>query len=345
MQLEFQVCVKNVSEIFLYLYAMFKKIPLLALCLILVISCEEKKPKAAPDGKVNIVTTIFPLYDFSRATAKEQANITMLTPPGSSIHSYDPSPADIKTIQTADVFLFIGGENDAWIERILSTLDTTKMKIVRLFDFVKLYEEEEKEGMQPEEKENDPILAEEREQGKLEVEYDEHIWTSPKNAVLMINAIKDALCEKDAANCEKYKENSQNYVSQIDSLSKELSQVVSSAKRKQIVVADRFPFRYLTEEYGLDYAAAFSGCSDQSDATPATIAYLINTVKNNKVPYIYHVELTNRNTAEAVAEQTGAKMLLLHSYHNVSKQDFENGITYLDLLKQNVANLKTGLLE
>jgi len=326
---------------------MFKKstIFIIALYLILTISCEEKKPKASPDGKVNVVATIFPLYDFSRAVAKEQVNITMLTPPGSSIHSYEPSPADIKNIQNSDVFLFIGGENDAWVERILSTLDTSKMKIVRLFDFVKLYEEEEKEGMQSEEKESDLLLAEEHEFGKPEVEYDEHIWTSPKNAILMINAITGALCEKDTAKCEKYKENSQNYTLQIDSLSKELSQIVSSAKRKQIIVADRFPFRYLIEEYGLDYRAAFSGCSDQSDATPATIANLINAVKNNKVPYIYHVELSNMNTAEAVAEQTGAKILLLHSYHNVSKQDFESGTTYLDLLKQNVANLKIGLLE
>jgi len=325
---------------------MFRKSLLFAisLCLILTISCEEKKPKAASDGKLNVVATIFSLYDFSRAAAKDLANITMLTPPGSSLHSYEPSPADIKNIQNADVFLYIGGENDAWIERILSTLDTTKMKIVRLFDFVKLYEEEEKEGMQPEE-ESDPLLAEAEPAGKPEVEYDEHIWTSPKNAVLMINAITSALCEKDTANCEKYKENSKSYALQIEGLSKELSQIVSSAKRKQIVVADKFPFRYLVEEYGLDYAAAFAGCSDQSDATPATIAYLINTVKKNKIPYIYHVELSNKNTAEAVAEQTGAKMLLLHSYHNISKQEFESGTTYLDLLKQNVVNLKTGLLE
>jgi zinc transport system substrate-binding protein len=313
-----------------------------ALCIILATSCEKQKTTKAANGKINVVATIFPLYDFSRATAKEQANIAMLTLPGSSIHSYEPGPADIKNIQNADIFLYIGGENDAWIERILSTLDTSKMKIVRLFDSVELYEEEEKEGMQAEE-EKDVLLIEEH--GKLEVEYDEHIWTSPKNAALMVKAIADALCVRDTSNCENYKTNSQNYISQIDELSKELSQIVNSAKRKQIVVADRFPFRYLTEEYGLDYAAAFSGCSDQSDASAATIAYLIKTVQNNKIPYIYHVELTNRNTAEAVAEQTGAKMLLLHSYHNVSKQDFENGTTYLDLLKQNAANLKTGLME
>jgi len=129
-------------------------------------------PKASSDGKINVIATIFPLYDFSRAAAKEQINLTMLTPPGSSIHSYEPSPADIKKIQNADLFLYIGGENDVWAERLLSALDTSKMKIVRLFDVVKLYEEEEKEGMQPEE--------EQEEHGKLEIEYDEHIWTSPK---------------------------------------------------------------------------------------------------------------------------------------------------------------------
>jgi zinc transport system substrate-binding protein len=298
-------------------------------------SCEKQKKEAKDfsKDKINIVATIFPLYDFARANAKGQANITMLVSPGSSMHSYEPSPADIKNIQKADVFLYIGGENDAWVNRILSTLDTSKMKIVRFFDLVKLYEEEEKEGMQKEE-----------EHGRLEIEYDEHIWTSPKNAVLMLNAITDALCEKDSANCETYRENSKNYISQIGELSAELSQIANSAKQKQIVVADRFPFRYLTEELGLDYAAAFPGCSDQSDASVATIAYLIKTVQKNKIPYIYHVELSNQNTAKAVAEQTGAKMLLLHSYHNISKQEFENGVTYLDLLRQNAANLRTGLL-
>jgi len=315
------------------------KIAIIALAALIFISCGKDKNKTpAPNGKINLVATIFPLYDFSRAVAKEQANITMLTPPGSSIHSYEPSPADIKTIQNADIFLYIGGENDVWVERILSALDTSKMKIVRLFDFVKLYEEEEKEGMQAEEEEK------EKEHGEIEIEYDEHIWTSPKNAIVMLNAITDALCGKAPQNCEDYKKNSQNYASQIDSISKELSQIVNSAKRKQIVVADRFPFRYLTEEYGLDYVAAFPGCSDQADASVATIAFLIKKVKENKIPYIYHAELSNKKTAETVAEQTGAKTLLLHSYHNVSKQDFESGITYVDLLKQNAENLKTGLL-
>jgi zinc transport system substrate-binding protein len=321
----------------------------LALLAALAMSCErqsEKKQKESgqTSGKINIVATIFPLYDFARVTVKEQANIKMLVLPGSSIHSYEPSPADMKNIHNADVFLYIGGENDAWIERILGTLDTSKMKIIRLFDVVKLYEEEKKKGMQIEQKKEE-YEKKDKEKGELEIEYDEHIWTSPKNAVLMIGAIVDAICEKDSSNCERYRENSQNYISQINELSNELSQIINSAKRKQIVVADRFPFRYLTEEYGLDYVAAFPGCSDQSDASAVTIAFLIKTVKNNKIPYIYHVELSNKNIAETVAEQTGAKMLLLHSGHNLSKQDFENGITYLDLLRQNAENLKIGFWE
>ncbi|MCL2283410.1 MAG: metal ABC transporter substrate-binding protein [Fibromonadales bacterium] len=290
---------------------------LFALFAVLAMSCDEK----TSNGKTNVVATIFPLYDFARATAKEKANITMLVAPGNSVHSFEPSPADMKKIQNADVFLYIGGENETWVKRILSALDTSKMKIVRMIDFAKLYKEEDED------------------------DYDEHIWTGPSNAISMINETANALCEKDAANCESYRENAQNYIAQISELSGELSQTVNSAKRKLIVVADRFPFRYLTEEYGLEYAAAFPGCSDQSNASAKTIASLIKTVKENKVPYIYHVELSSPKTAESVAEETGAKMLLLHSYHNLSKQDFEKGLTYLDFLRQNAKNLKTGLWE
>ncbi|MCL2101955.1 MAG: metal ABC transporter substrate-binding protein, partial [Fibromonadales bacterium] len=184
-----------------------------------------------------------------------------------------------------------------------------------------------------------------RKKGEIKVEYDEHIWTSPKNAALMLEAIAKAFCEKDSSNCENYEKNSKAYISQINELANELSQITKSAKRKKIVVADRFPFRYLTEEYGLDYAAAFAGCSDQADASVATMAFLIKAVKKENIPYIYHVELSNQNIARAIAEQTGAKMLLLHSYHNLTKQEFESGATYLSLLKQNVENLRIGLLE
>lgn len=292
----------------------------LVLCVIFAASCEKKKKENAEqisESKINVVATIFPLYDFARATAKEQANIAMLTLPGASVHTFEPSPADIKKLQKADVFLYIGGESETWVERILSTLDTSKMKIVRLFDRVK---------------------------SEIKIEHDEHIWTSPKNASLMLNEIAKAFCEKDLANCESYVKNSDGYISQINELSQELSQVASSAKRKKIVVADRFPFRYLAEEYGLEYAAAFPGCSDQTNASVATMAFLIKTVEKDNIPYIYHVELSNQNVAKAIAEQTGAKMLELHSYHNLSKQEFENGATYLDLFKRNVANLRIGLL-
>lgn len=308
---------------------MLKRISIfaVALCVLFLGACKDKEQAPKQDGKLNIVATIYPLYDFARATAKEQANIKMLAPPGSSIHAYEPTPADIESIQNADVFLYIGGENDAWVDRILSALDTSKMEIVKFFDFVKLYEEE--------------IL----EEGEEEAEYDEHIWTSPKNAVIMIDRIAETLCKKDSQNCNAYKENSKKYTDEINTVSEEIRQVINSASKKLIVIADRFPFLYFTKEYGLDFVAAFAGCSDQTDASPATIANLIKTVKDNNIPYIYYVELSNKNTAQIVAEQTGAKMLLLHSSHNLSKQEFEQGITYLDLLKQNTENLKIGFLE
>jgi len=289
-----------------------------------MVSCEKKKKDSeqVSQSKVNAVSTIFPLYDFARATAKEHANLTMLTLPGASVHSFEPSPADIKNIQNANLFIYIGGENDAWVERILNTLDTSKMKIVRFIEHEDDHDDHSEHN-----------------------DHDEHIWTNPKNAIAMLMAISKAFCEIDSLNCEIYGKNSENYISQISELADELSQITNDAKRKKIVVADRFPFYHLTQEYGLDHVAAFSGCSDQSDASAATIASLIKAVKAHKMPYIYHVELSNKNTAKTVAEQTGAKMLLLHSYHNLSKQDFESGVTYLDLFKQNVANLKIGLLE
>ncbi|MCL2259724.1 MAG: metal ABC transporter substrate-binding protein [Fibromonadales bacterium] len=315
---------------------------MLIFCVALTLSCEKKKKdtQQTSQNKINVVATIFPLYDFARATAKEHANITMLILPGASIHAFEPSPADIKNIQNADVFLYIGGENDAWAKRILSTLDTSKIKIVRLFDYIKLYEEEEIDHDHKHSHDH-----EHKEKGEIKIEYDEHIWTSSKNATIMLEAITKAFCEIDSLNCENYEKNSEGYISQLAELSNELSQITNSAKRKKIVVADRFPFLYLTKEYGLDYVAAFPGCSDQADASAATIAFLIRTIKKDKIPYVYHVELSNKNTAKTVAEQTDSKMLLLHSYHNVSKQDFENGVTYLDLFKQNVANLKVGLSE
>jgi zinc transport system substrate-binding protein len=292
------------------------------------------------DSKLNIVATIYPQYDFTRAIVGNKANLTMLVSPGASIHSFDPSPADIIKIKNADLFIYIGGDSDAWVEKILSSIDTSKMKVLRLMDFVKSVEEETVEGMEPENEEEKESDSKDKNE---EPEYDEHIWTSPKNAITLINAILDYLCERDSANDDFYRNNARNYIGEIKNVEEEIASIVNSAKHKKLVVADKFPFRYFVDEFGLDYCAAFSGCSDQTDASASTIAYLVDIVKKDKIPYVFYAELGNQNVAKAISEQTGAGMLLLHSFQNVSKSDFEAGVTYISLMKQNADNLRKGL--
>jgi zinc transport system substrate-binding protein len=300
---------------------------------------------AATDGRLNIVATIFPEYDFARAIAGDKADVTLLIDPGSSVHSFDPSPGDLKTISAADIFIYVGGESDEWVDRILDSIDTDSMKVVRLMDHVEMYEEELKPGMEPEEEEEhgDGEDGEAEEEGGEEPEYDEHVWVSPGNALILTDVIADAMAVTDPDNAELYTQNAAKYKEELDRVDAEILEVVSSGARRNIVVADKFPFRYFVERYGLDYAAAFPGCSDQSDAGAQTIAHLIDTVKDGGLPCVYYVELSNRNVANAVAEQTGAEPLLLNSCENISKEDFEKGVTYIDLMDANVVNLRKGL--
>jgi zinc transport system substrate-binding protein len=198
-------------------------------------------------------------------------------------------------------------------------------------DYVNLVDEELVEGMQPEEEEEE------------EEAQDEHIWTSPENAMILVRAISDVLCEADAKNADFYRANAESYISEIARLDDEFKRIVEGAKRKMIVFGERFPFRYFTDEYGLDYRAAFPGCSAESDASAATMAYLMRTVQEEGIPVVYTLELSNGNIARAIAEQTGAEVLLLHSCHNVTKSEFDSGTTYVSLMKGNTETLAKGL--
>lgn len=315
-----------------------KKILIYMLCALFAISllgCAPVSSAADSSGKgLQIVTTIFPPYDFARAVTGGNANITMLIDPGAEVHTFDPTPDDIIKIQNADVFIYIGGENDAWVDQVLESTDTSHMTVLRLMDAITPVEEETVEGMQGEE--------EEAAEGEEEIEYDEHIWTSPKNAVLMIDTIADALIKADSANAAAYEKNAAEYTAQIMQVDDGIHKIADASQTKLLVVADRFPFRYMADEFGLDYRAAFSGCSSESEISAGTLAYLIDTVKENGIQYVYYIELSNQAVAKAVCEQTGAQMLLLHSCHNVTRDDF-NAVTYLTLMQGNLENLKKGL--
>ena len=279
-------------------------------------------------AKLRVVASIFPVYDFARAVAGGLAQVEMLIAPGASIHAYDPSPADIRTLHQADLFLYIGGESDVWADRLLASLEPSGRAALRLMDCVRPLREERKDGMQG---------------GAGDGGYDEHIWTSPKNAVLLVEAICGAMCEADPGNAAAYRDNAAAYQAQLEQLDGEITELIAHAKRKMIVVADRFPFLYFVRDYGLDYAAAFPGCSEESDADPGTLLYLIQTAKRERVPYIYYVELSNPGLAEMVAKQAGAGVLPLHSCHNVTREAFDKGVTYVSLMGQNIGNLRKGL--
>ena len=326
---------------------------------IIIVSCNNankssnENNKEVDNSKLKVVTTIFPIYDFTRNIAVDNVNLQMIIKPGIEIHSFNTTPADVIDIQNADVFIYIGGESEAWAEKIISsmnTMDTNGKKIIRLIDYVKALDEEIVEGMEHDTDHNHEEEANHEEhENHIEEShthegvYDEHIWTSPKNAQLMVTAICNALSEIDANNADIYKANADKYNQELTVLDKEIRNTVNTSKRKNIVFGDRFPFRYLAEEYGLEYRAPFTGCSSQVDASPKTIAYLMNYIKDNKIPYLYYIELSNEKIANTLIEQTGAEKLKLHSGQNVSKEEFNSGVTYLSIMRDNLESLKKGL--
>ena len=298
------------------------------------------------DGKVSVVTTIFPPYDFVRQIAGDQADLKMLLKPGEETHSYEPTPQDIIAIQNSDVFIYVGGENDAWVEDILESMPGSDMVALKLVDCVDTLEEEEVEGMQSEpghsHGEEDAHIhgGEEEEEAHSVHEIDEHVWTAPENASAIVGEICGILMEEDPSNAGTYRENAAAYQERLAELDQEFKDVVASAERNLVIFGDRFPFRYFADAYGLDYYAAFPGCASDTEPSAATMAFLINKVKEEKVPAVLKMELSNENIANAIAEATGTEVKTFYSCHNLTAEEFEDGETYLSMMEKNVETLK-----
>lgn len=287
-----------------------------------------------PEEKVSVVCTNFPEYDFVRQIAGDSVNLTMLLKPGAESHSYEPTPQDMIAIQNCSLFVYVGGDSDEWVAEILDSIDQSDMKTVKLMDCVETLEEELVEGMEPEEE-----GAEEEEAPEM----DEHVWTAPANAMLIVQKLSDILCEIDPENRGTYEQNTAAYLGDLQALDDEFREVVDSAARKEIIVGDRFPFRYFCEEFGLTYYAAFPGCSTHTEENPAAITFLINKVKEDAIPVVFHIELSNEQMCDSICEATGAKKALLNAVHNVSEEEFSAGATYLSLMEHNVEALREAL--
>lgn len=281
---------------------------------------------------INIVSTIFPQYDFAREITGDKANLKMLIQPGGESHTYEPTPQDIISIQEADVFLYIGGENDKWVEDILKSIDTTKIQVVKLIDCVELTCVDTTEEHTHAHNEDNHAH-----------EFDEHIWTSPMNAKKMVEVISNAICKADPENSEYYKNNTTAYSAQLIDLDTKIRDVVSTSKRNELVFGDRFPLVYFTNEYGLKHYSAFPGCSSETEPSASTIALLSDKVKQNNIPVILKIELSNSTVADTIASETSTRVLTFYSCHNLSKKQFEKGESYISMMTANLETLKTAL--
>ena len=328
-----------------------KKVGIIALIIIIISAVvmvfaygiKNKQVVVSEDDKMKIVVTSFPQYDFARAVAGDKANIQMLIKPGVETHSYEPTPDDIQKIQNADLFIYTGGENDEWVEGILDSIDTSSLKTLKLEDCVDLIEEDETVGLEgvethshshnhdhddehnhdhDNEEGHDHDHDEDEHDGhnhsSTDIEYDEHVWTSPLNAIKIVKKIN----------------------AELDS---QIRDIVKHAKRKTLVFGDRFPFKYFVEEYGLDYKAAFPGCSDEMEPSAETVSYLVNFIRKENIPVVLYVELSNQKVADTLANETGTKTMCLNSAHNLSQQDFDKGVTYVSIMKENIKTLKAAL--
>ena len=301
-------------------------------------------PSASQSGikPLKIVTTIFPEYDWVREILGDKADhaeVTMLLDNGVDLHSYQPTADDIIKISDCDLFIYVGGESDGWVEDALKEATNKEMQVINLLDVLgeQVKEEEVVEGMEAEEEESED---------ENEPEYDEHVWLSLKNAETLCNAISDALEEIDPANKDAYATNAASYLEKLAALDGEYQTVVDNAARKTVLFGDRFPFRYLVDDYGLSYYAAFAGCSAETEAIFETISFLAQKVDELKLPCVLTIEGAKHKIAETIVQNTAEKnqsILTLDSMQSTTSTDVANGTTYLSVMESNLDVLKQAL--
>ena len=326
-----------------------KKITALLLALFMLVGalagCGKQNDTNQTD-KLSIVTTIFPEYDWVREILGEKADnaeITMLLDNGVDLHSYQPTADDIVKISDCDLFIYVGGESDEWVEDALRNAANGNMKVINLLEVLgdSVKTEEIVEGMQEEEHEH-----EDAEEHEHEEEADEHVWLSLKNAKMLVRVISKALQELDPDNKDIYAANADAYVKKLSALDADYQAAVDAASNKTILFGDRFPFRYLVDDYGLRYYAAFVGCSAETEAGFETISFLAKRVDEWKLPCVLTIEGAQHKIAETVVRNTTAKnqrVLTMDSMQSTTSKDVKNGTTYLSVMEKNLSVLKEAL--
>ena len=300
---------------------------LLAAVILLVSGCANPETAGNPsDGRIQIVATLFPQYDFARQIAGEHAEVTLLLPPGVESHSFEPTPADVIRINSADLFVYTGPEMEPWAEKLIDGLEGGPA-VLDISQNIPLFE----------------VGPEEEHEGHSHGRADPHIWTDPTKAMQMVDNLAAALCGVDPANAGVYQTNAASYKAELDQLDQLLMQTVEQADYQELVFGGRFALTYFAQRYGLHWKAAFDSCSGETEPSAGAVAQIIDTIREEGIPTIFYEELTDPKVARMISEETGAQMLLLHSCHNVSQEELAAGATYLSLMRQNAENLKKGL--
>lgn len=334
--------------------------------------------------RLKIVTSLFPYYDMARAVIGDVKGIDlkMIVTPGQDSHSFEPTPSDVIQMENADVLIYNGGSLETWIDTLLDSLNNKKQIQMKMMDYVDVLNEEIVEGMDTrfeehdhdehshkednhnkenhkedshseenhkednhsEDSSNDSEFHNEDSEEEHE-ETDEHIWTSPVNEIIMTEKICEALSKALPEEKENFQKNAENYISQLKELDNEFRTIVENAKTNEIIFADKFPLQYFAKEYGLKYYAAFPGCGSDMEPSAKTIAFLVDKIKEDNIKAVFYLELSSHIVADAIETDTGAKPLQFNSCHNITQKQFDSGVTYVDLMKENVNNLKIALGE
>ena len=296
----------------------------LPLLLTLACGCTAEKPS---DDRISVVCTVFPAYDFVHAIAGDLIKPELLIAPGAEVHTFDPTPQDMRRITGCDLFICNGGSSDGWVDTLLSGgADGSVVKMMECVDTLCAADHDHADHA-----------------GHDHGEYDEHVWTSPKMAEEIVRGISDALCKADPENAETYRSRTESYCAELRALSDRLQAAAAGGTRRTLIFGDRFPMRYFTEQLGLEAVSAFPGCAADTEPSAATVAALINRVKADAIPVVLKCELSSGLVADAIAEASGAKVLTLHSCHNVTAEEYARGETYLSLMNKNVTVLTEAL--
>ena len=296
----------------------------------------------AEDGRLQVVCSLFPYYDFVREIGGAYVSPRLLVAAGREAHSFEPTPMDVIRVSRADVFVYNGGEGEQWVDEILSSAGENIPAVLRMMDYADTLTEEPLAGRDDHDH-ADHDHEHDDDHDSDDIEYDEHIWTSPVQAMKLCRAICDALCAADPAHAAVYRSNLENYLGQLAELDVAFRQVCSEKKRSLLVFGDRFPLLYFCREYGLDYRAAFHGCSSDTEPSLYTLKFLIDKVAQDKIPVVYALELSSQKVAQAIAETTGARVMTFYSCQTVSAGDFAAGAGYVSLMRRNVDALREGI--